>query len=91
MILHARINLTGVDLAKFDAYENTVIPLLDGYGISLVARLRADDGQSEVHILDVPDEGVMELYRADETRQSVQHLWDESGATGEITVMQRLD
>lgn len=90
MILHARINLSGVDLAKFDAYENAVIPLLDGYGIALVARLRADDGQSEVHILDVPDESAMERYRADETRQSVQHLWDDCGATGEITVMHRV-
>ncbi len=89
MIIHARIELAGVDLAKFEAYESAVIPLLDRYGISMVERLRAEDGSCEVHVLDVPDMAAMERFRSDEDRAKVQHLWDESGASGTITMMER--
>ncbi|NVE94046.1 hypothetical protein [Altererythrobacter lutimaris] len=91
MIIHARIDLAGVDLEKFDAYEAAVIPLLDRYGIIMAERLRAEDGSCEVHVLDVPDMDAMERFRSDEDRARVQHLWDESGATGIITHMQRID
>ena len=90
MILHARIDLTGVDLEKFEAYESAVIPLLERYGITLAERLRADDGSCEVHVLDVPDMAAMERYRADPDRDAVQHLWDECGASGVITTMERV-
>lgn len=89
MILHARIDLTGVDLDKFETYESAVIPLLDRYGITMVERLRAEDGSCEVHVLDVPDMAVMEQFRADPERAKIQHLWDESGASGVITQMNR--
>ena len=91
MILHARIDLTGIDLDKFERYESTVIPLLDRYDIVLVERLRAIDGSCEVHVLDVPDMKTMERFRADPDRAKVQHLWDESGASGIITQMDRVD
>ena len=90
MIIHARIDLTGVDLDKFEAYESAVIPLLERYGIAMAERLRADDGSCEVHVLDVPDMAAMERFRADEDRAEIQHLWDASGATGTITHMQRI-
>ncbi len=91
MILHAKIDLTKADLPTIEAYEDAVIPLLDRYGITLVVRLRADDNSCEVHVLDIPSAAVMDQYRADPDRAKVQHLWDECGATGEITQMQRLD
>lgn len=90
MILHARIDLSGVDIAKFEAYEDSVIPLLERYGITMVARLRARDGASEVHVLDVPDASAMDHFRADPDRAKVQHLWDECGASGVITEMERM-
>ena len=72
-------------------YENAVIPLLDRYGITMVVRLRAEDGLSEVHVLDTPDMATMQRFRDDADRAAVQHLWDESGATGVVTQMQRVD
>lgn len=90
MILHAKIDLTRADLEQFEAYEEAVLPLLDCYGIIMVARLRAEDGSCEVHILDVPDMAVMERFRADPARMAIQHLWDECGAAGEVTQMQRV-
>ncbi|XUU59974.1 hypothetical protein ACRAQ6_10395 [Erythrobacter sp. HA6-11] len=90
MIIHARIDLTGVDMEKFEAYEAAVIPLLDRYGIVMAERLRAEDGSCEVHVLDVPDMAAMERFRSDEDRAKVQHLWDECGATGSIAQMQRM-
>lgn len=91
MILHARIDLSGADLEKFESYENAVIPLLDRYGIKLVERLRAEDGSCEVHVIEAPDMAAMEQFRADPDRAKVQYLWDEAGATGQITPMTRLD
>lgn len=91
MIIHARIDLTGVDLDKFEAYEAAVIPLLDRYGIKMAERLRAEDDSCEVHVLDVPDMAAMEAFRADSDRAAVQHLWDESGAAGTITQMLRVN
>ncbi len=90
MILHAKIDLTKADIAKFEAYETAVIPLLDRYGIVMRERLRAEDGSCEVHVIDVPDMAVMEQYRADPDRAKLQHLWDESGAAGEVTQMHRI-
>ncbi len=90
MIIHARIDLTDVDLEKFEAYEAAVIPLLKRYGITMAERLRAEDGSCEVHLLDVPDMAAMEQFRADPDRAAVQHLWDKSGASGEITQVQRI-
>lgn len=71
----------------FERYEDAVIPLLDRYGITMVARLRAEDGSCEVHVLDVPDMAVMEQFRADPDRAKIQHLWDECGVTGAVTPM----
>ncbi|WP_394727617.1 hypothetical protein [Altererythrobacter sp. GH1-8] len=90
MIIHARIDLTGVDLEKFEAYEAAVIPLLERYGITMAERLRAEDGSCEVHVLDVPEMAAMERFRADDDRAKIQHLWDESGASGTITHMARI-
>ena len=90
MILHARIDLTGADLETFDAYENAVIPLLDRYGITMVARLRAEDGSCEVHVLDVPSDEAMAQFRADPDRAKVQHMWDNSGVSGEVMQMRRI-
>ena len=90
MILHAHIDLSKADLAIFEAYENAVIPLLDRYGITMVVRLRAKDGASEVHVLDTPDMATMQRFRDDPERAAVQHMWDDSGATGVVTQMRRV-
>jgi len=87
VILHARIDLTNADLEKFERYEDAVIPLLERYGITMAARLRAEDGSCEVHILDVPDMATMEQFRADPDRARIQHLWDECGVSGVVTQM----
>jgi uncharacterized protein (DUF1330 family) len=73
-------DLTAADIAAFEAYENTVLPLVAHHGGRVEFRVRAVDGSSETHLLQFPDRAAYEAYLADPARQSAQDLWRACGA-----------
>jgi hypothetical protein len=85
LMLTARIPLEGV--IAFQAYENTVLPLLSAFGGRLERRLRNFDGSIEVHIVSFPSEAEFQRYRADPRRIEQGRLLEESSAKLELTVM----
>ena len=60
MLVLVQIDLSQAELALFDAYEAEVLPLLGKYGARLEERLRAEDGNSEVHLLYFPDDQALD-------------------------------
>lgn len=78
-ILHAVIDLAGVYMVAFDAYEATVLPLLTEHRGRLIGRYRSTDGLTEVHVLGFDDEAAHAAYIADPRRQAAQHLRRRSG------------
>jgi uncharacterized protein (DUF1330 family) len=71
----ALFDLTGADLAAFEAYEAAVLPILSDHGAALERRLRSCDGAMEVHILDFPSPEARQAYLNDPRRAAQQGLW----------------
>lgn len=84
------IDLTGADLAAFEAYEAKVLPLLARHGARLEMRVRALDGSSETHLLSFPDSGAFEAYRADPVRMAAQDAWAHCGAVAVVTEVEAI-
>lgn len=82
LALIARVPPEGV--ADFQAYEATVLPLLEQYGGALERRLRNGDGTVELHILRFPSRAQLDSFRADEARAKAQPLMELSGAAVEL-------
>jgi hypothetical protein len=80
MRLLVTIELKGADLAAFEAYEATVLPLLAKYGARLEMRLRALDDSSETHLLSFPNAEAFQGYLADPARAAALPQWVRSGA-----------
>jgi hypothetical protein len=66
--------------AGFDAYENSVLPLLGRYGGRLERRLRGVDDGVEAHVVSFPDEAAFAAYREDPDRHAALPLLHASGA-----------
>jgi uncharacterized protein (DUF1330 family) len=75
------IDLTSADVSAFEAYERKVLALLADHGGRLEFRVRSVDGTSETHLLQFPDAGAYDAYRADPRRQALQDEWGRCGAT----------
>jgi hypothetical protein len=90
MLVLVQIDISKANIALFDEYEARVLELLGVYGATLVERLRAADGNSEVHLLDFPDERAFQAFRDDPTRAELQDLWRSCAATSMVTEMVRL-
>lgn len=90
MLLLVTIDLSAADVALFDSYEARVLPLLATHGATLEARVRALDGQREIHLLHFPDAQAFAAYRADPQRESAQPLWAQCGARSEVVEVTRM-
>lgn len=90
VLILVRIDLSCADLSLFEAYEARVLALLPGHGGRLEWRLRAADGQSEVHLIAFVEAGGLDAFRADPIRLAAQELWSRSGAVAEVVEMERL-
>ena len=84
------IDLTGADLALFEVYEATVLPLLGKHGGRLEMRVRALDGSCETHLLYFPDAEAFERYRNDPRRVAVLGQWERSGATSSAAEVEQV-
>ena len=84
-VLIARVPPDGV--AKFQAYEDTVLPLLSEHGGLLERRLRNSDGTIEVHIVSFESDQNFQDYRNDPRRTALSHLFEASAASTERLAM----
>jgi len=84
-VLIARVPSDGV--ARFQAYEEAVLPLLSEFGGLLERRLRNADGTIEVHIVSFDSDQNFQRFRSDPRRASLAHLIEASAATNEVFAM----
>lgn len=77
------IDLSTADLAAFETYEATVLPLVAKHGGRVEMRVRALDAQSETHLLFFPNAAAYERFRSDPERVAVLGVWESSGATSD--------
>jgi hypothetical protein len=85
------IDLSGADVAAFEAYEAKVLPLVREYGGRLEMRVRSLDRRSETHLLYFPDEEAFDRYRLDRRRIAAAPEWEKSGAKSEVKLVERID
>lgn len=69
---------------SFQAYEATVLPLLQVHGGELQRRLRNADGTREVHIVRFGSQVGFTAFRDDPRRAAAAGLLDASGARSEV-------
>ena len=84
-VLIARVPSDGV--ARFQAYEDAVLPLLSQYGGLLERRLRNGDGTVEVHIVSFESDQDFQRYSSDPGRAALSHLLEASAACTERLAM----
>jgi uncharacterized protein (DUF1330 family) len=85
------IDLSGADVAAFEAYEAKALPLVCEHGGRLEIRVRSLDGQTETHLLYFPDEHAFDRYRLDPRRIAAAPEWEKSGAKSEVKLVERID
>ncbi len=86
----AHFDLTGADLAAFEAYEDAVLPLLADHGARLERRFRSLDNALEVHILYFPSTEARLAYLADPRRAAHAPMWQTSRASATLIEMGEL-
>jgi hypothetical protein len=84
-VLIARVPPDGV--ARFQAYEDAVLPLLGEFGGLLERRLRNDGGTIEVHIVSFVSDRNAQRFRSDPRRAALSHLFEASAASTERLAM----
>lgn len=84
------IDLSDADIPIFEAYEGTVLPLLDKHGGRLEMRVRSLDGRSETHLLYFPSAQAFDNYRADPIRVAAQDDWQRCGARSVVVEVEAL-
>ena len=84
------IDLSNADVPVFEAYEASVLSLLDKHGGRLEMRVRSLDGRSETHLLFFPDAQAFENFRADPIRVAAQDDWQRCGAKSVVTEVETL-
>ena len=82
LVMTARVPMAGV--ARFQAYEKLVLPLLADHGGDLQRRLRNADGTIEVHIVRFPSADRLARFRADPRRIAAAPLLTASAAVIEV-------
>ena len=80
--LIARVPNHGV--ADFQAYEDTVLPLLAEHGGHLDRRVRSRDGTLEVHLLLFESDESLDRFRADPRRVAANPMLDAASADLEL-------
>ena len=80
MLRLVTIDLTGADLAVFEAYEAKVLLLVAKHGGRVDLQVRRLDGISETHLLFFPDAQAFERYRDDPVRTALRGEWERCGA-----------
>jgi hypothetical protein len=91
-VLFADVPPSGVQ--AFDAYEASVLPLLERHGGRIERRLRHRDGHGgwiEVHVLSFEDETGLASYRVDPERARYGELLQRSGATTRLLPVKEVD
>jgi hypothetical protein len=84
-VLIARVPPDGV--ARFQAYEDAVLPLLGEHGGLLERRMRNADGTTEVHIVSFESDQDFQRYGRDPRRAALSHLFEASAASTERLAM----
>jgi uncharacterized protein (DUF1330 family) len=84
------IDLTDADLALFETYEATVLPLLEKHGGRLEMRVRSLDGRCETHLVYFPDARCAEDYRSDPIRVVALGEWERCGAKSVVAEVEQV-
>jgi hypothetical protein len=87
MLLTAIVRIPQEGVPDYMVYEARVLPVLAEHGAVLERRLRTADGTTEVHVARFPSQAVLDAYMADPRRDEAQRLFDASGATMEVFMM----
>lgn len=72
-------DLRDADVAAFERYEDTVLPLLGEHQGLLISRIRTNDQLSEIHVVRFPSADEYDSYRADPRRIAAAPLLAASG------------
>jgi hypothetical protein len=91
LTLCAVLRVPSDGLAAFQAYEDAVLPLLADHGGSLRRRLRTADGLTEIHLIQFPSAVALDAFRADPRRAAQAPLFEASGATAEMWIVEDVD
>ena len=78
-------------LAAFQAYEDAVLPLLTDHDGSLLRRLRTGDRLTEIHLIQFPSAAALDAFRADPRRAAQASLFEASGATVELWIVEDVE
>ncbi|MDQ0379825.1 PDDEXK family nuclease [Amycolatopsis thermophila] len=78
------VRLSEDGAAAFDAYEDSVLPLLAEYGGRLERRVRSLDDRTEAHLVSFPGEQEFGAYRDDPRRAAATPSLARSGAVVEL-------
>ncbi|MEG3149591.1 hypothetical protein U1769_06800 [Sphingomonas sp. ZT3P38] len=87
MLVFVQLDISGADLALFEAYETAV---LARHGAAVEERLRSADGRSEMNLLHFPDAEALAAFREDPARAALQDLWRRCGAISALTEVTRI-
>ena len=76
MLIAAVIDVTPAGIERFRIYEELVLGLLERHGGRLERRLRSDDGETEIHLIEFADAAGYQAFLADPDRATAQPLLD---------------
>jgi hypothetical protein len=87
VLVAAVIDVAPADIERFRVYEEIVLGLLERHGGRLERRLRSDDGESEIHLIEFADPAGYTAYLADPERAAAQRLVDGAEMTARAFVV----
>ena len=90
MLRLVTIDLSNADVAAFETYETGVLALLGKHGGRLERRMRTIDGAQEIQIPRFPDAHAYEAFRNDPQRMAARPVWDASGASLSVVLVEDL-
>jgi hypothetical protein len=74
MLIAAVIDIAPADIERFRVYEEVVLGLLERHGGRIQRRLRSEDGESEIHLIEFADPAGYTAYLSDPERAAAQRL-----------------
>ena len=76
MLIAAVIDVAAGSIDRFQVYEEIVLGLLERHGGRIERRLRSDDGETEIHLIEFADAAGYQSVLADPDRASARRLLD---------------
>jgi len=85
VLLFVTIDLADADIAVYEDYESSVLPLLGDHRGALIARWRVElPTPIEYHLIEFADQAGFDGYMTDERRLAVRAIWEKSGARSQV-------